>query len=300
MLTNINKIKQICLFALIGLIVIGFTCVSLIPKASDKESKPLPQSSTTTTSTTTTTTTTAKNPDTPDDPKPIEPKNIKICIDAGHGWNDPGVVWPLPNDNGGDIENGDTPAISYYEKDINIEIAKHMRDALVSMGYEVVMMRESDDTISPSGIASDGICNITRRVEWLNTQNDIDLVVSIHCDSVPSSTATYGTRIYYLAERIDNLAEKFGNHDLDALGNELKSFLFNEGVLPKSPSLDNESKRLLTLTAAKMPAILIECGFMTSPYDLRVLTDADYQKLYGTCLANAVNSYFDIINRQAT
>lgn len=52
----------------------------------------------------------------------------KVCIDAGHGGNEPGAVGP----------NGTK------EKDVTLQIALLARDALQRCGIEVVMTRNSD------------------------------------------------------------------------------------------------------------------------------------------------------------
>src|SRR5690606_1224957 len=65
---------------------------------------------------------------------------VKIYIDPGHGGNDPGAV-----------------ANGLREKDLNLKIAKYMRDYLLNnyTGVSVRMSRETDKTVSLSARTND-------------------------------------------------------------------------------------------------------------------------------------------------
>jgi len=43
-----------------------------------------------------------------------------------------------------------------------------------------------------------------------------------------------------------------------------------------------------------MPAILVECGFMSTKDDLNKLIDPHYQALLGTSIANGIEDYFNL------
>lgn len=75
----------------------------------------------------------APNPvaDFPDQPpygKP--PSAVCVCIDAGHGGHDPGVISPH----------------GWREKDVNLMQARAIRDALEKAGFNVVMTRDGDSS----------------------------------------------------------------------------------------------------------------------------------------------------------
>ncbi|MGD8558821.1 MAG: N-acetylmuramoyl-L-alanine amidase [Gammaproteobacteria bacterium] len=106
-----------------------------------------------------------------------------IVIDPGHGGKDPGAVGKL----------------GVYEKDVALQIAKRLRDRLANYdGYEVLMTRASDDTIS-----------LSDRVEFANA-NNADLFISIHINYFPSEKSFIET--YYFGSTDDaavaNLAKR--------------------------------------------------------------------------------------------
>lgn len=217
------------------------------------------------------TTPSSSTPPTTDKPV-VTPRGIKICIDAGHGWADKGTNSRVTDEDGK----------PYYESDITLEISKKLRDKLEAMGFDVVMIRENDTDISPAGIAADNICNITRRVEWINKQDDIDLMISIHCDSFSDSSVN-GARIYYNADT---------HPETNLLGNGIAASLLDGGASSRFPILYDDSTRLFSLKNSKMPSILVECGFMTSDTDIANLIDPTYQGLFAECLANAISNYY--------
>ncbi len=95
------------------------------------------------------------------------PSNIIICIDPGHGGNDPGAIGPT----------------GLQEKEPNLDIALRVRAKLQGAGYRVIMTRESDVTRS-----------MQQRVDFANS-NGAHLFISIHNNAfvtpVPNGTETY-------------------------------------------------------------------------------------------------------------
>jgi len=205
---------------------------------------------------------------------PVTPKNIKICVDAGHGWADGGAVSPYTDPDGKMIT----------ESDINLAISKELEKALIARGYKVVMIRENDTDIGPAGIAADNICNVNRRVEWINSQKDLSLVISIHCDTFEGPVSASGTRIYFqntVHPEIATLAQFIADH------------LANDGVAGKYPlTYPDAGSKFLPLKASKTQSILVECGFITDEGDTNNLIDPSYQKNFAKAVAKAIDEFF--------
>ena len=197
---------------------------------------------------------------------PVETDKI-ICIDPGHGWTDSGCVSSFTDKDGKPI----------YEKDINLAIAKYMKEELERRGYGVVMIRESDDLPSLSG--SEGI---VARTQWVNGQDKIALMISIHCDSYEDAAAT-GTRVYWYN----------ANHpELTELGELLSTnLIFGEDPNSKIPLFPDTKGKFYPLTACSKPAVLVECGYLTNQKDAENLTDSEYQTAFGKALARSVDEY---------
>ena len=204
---------------------------------------------------------------------PVTDKDKYICIDAGHGWSDRGSIASFTDADGNPV----------YESQINLEIAKYMRDELEAMGYKVVMIRENDNEISPAGIGTDGICNVHRRVDYINSRDDIALMFSIHCNSY-SGASVYGTRIYYRQDVHPGVA---------SLAAYMKEAYKESGTLEKDALLypTGLPEGFYPLTASNAPSILVECGFITNRDDFDRLTDAGFQQRFAKDMASAVDRY---------
>lgn len=259
--------------AAICIVLAIFLLCSLISVAGSSKKEDTKNNSTTLSSSTNApdvTTPGSEDPNSPSTPE-VPPKGITVCIDAGHGWKDKGTNSTITDNDGK----------PYYESDVTLEISKKLRDALEEMGYTVVMIREDDSMTSPAGMKDD-ICNIERRVDWVNSQTDIDLMISIHCDSFSSSDVN-GARIYYNSEY---------HSEMDLLANGIASSLLDKGASSRFPIIYNDSDRLYSLKYANPSSILVECGFMTSDIDIANLIDPEYEQLFASCLAGAIDAYY--------
>lgn len=193
-----------------------------------------------------------------------------ICVDAGHGVGDSGAISPIK------IE-GEPPVC---EKDINLDISVFLAEQLRDMGYTVVMTRGADGEKPACGYDADGKAGIVRRVTWANEQG-YDLYVCVHSDSVDDDSVK-GSRLYYNTGN-----NKKTNAALcDALSAEMEAFSGKAPIIKKHADL-------YAVTATKMPAVLIECGFVTNREDLANLTDPGWQQPFAAALARGIDRYLE-------
>ncbi len=94
---------------------------------------------------------------------------VKICIDPGHGGNDPG------NTAGKDV----------LEKSVALLQAQAIADELRARGATVVMTRTGDQSLS-----------LEQRVQFGNASN-CDLFISVHYNSAGKDAKPYGAQTYY-------------------------------------------------------------------------------------------------------
>lgn len=203
----------------------------------------------------------------PASPDPEKAKTV-ICVDAGHGVGDVGAISPFTGENGSAI----------YEKDINLELCLYLADELRSLGYTVVMARGADEEEPAAGYDAEGKCGIRQRVTWANAQG-YDLYISIHCNSFTDPDVS-GTRLYY--HKDNNGTEN------KALCNALSTALLRfSGTSPKIVS----DADLYAVTATKMPAVLIENGFITNKDDLANMTDSQWQQQFAKAVAEGIDEF---------
>lgn len=152
---------------------------------------------------------------------------------------------------GGD-DNG---AVWGYEEedDTNLIISFLLRCELEKRGQEVFMTRESDQAVS-----------LRERTNYANRLG-ADLFVSIHCDAFHNTTA-HGMSVHVHPECseasmkkatavVASLAKRFPNHK-------------NRGV---------KASNFHVLRETDMPAMLIECEFLSNPETRRFLKEPENQ-----------------------
>lgn len=179
--------------------------------------------------------------------------NPLIVIDAGHGGEDTGC-----SRNGVD------------EKDINLDIAVHIKEQLCALGYEVLMTRESDETVS-----------LEERVGLAN-DNGASLYISIHQNACEEETSDVrGIETYYNAgkeddsKRLAQLIQQQLTDNTDALDREI---------------LANES--LYVIRQTNMPACLVETGFLSNNEERELLVEEGYQEQLAASIVSGVELYF--------
>ncbi|MBN1288562.1 MAG: N-acetylmuramoyl-L-alanine amidase [Actinobacteria bacterium] len=115
--------------------------------------------------------------------------SAKVCIDPGHGGNEPGA-----------IQNG------VQEKDVNLAIALKAKPLLQQLGYEVVMTRETDIDVS-----LEGRCQIANR-------NCVDAFVSIHNNAYLTTSEGTETYCYFNSEEGRRLATDVHSNVIKRIG----------------------------------------------------------------------------------
>lgn len=168
--------------------------------------------------------------------------NMLICIDPGHGGSDPGAV---AKDGG-------------KESDIALDISLQLEKHLKAMGHKVVMTRRSDTDVYPG---LDDTKELQARCDVANKAG-ANMFVSIHCDAFSDATVS-GARVFHYP------GSKTGQLTANKVADAMKI------VAGKALIFADASKYVLKNTA--MPALLIECGFMTNAVDLALLREPSYR-----------------------
>lgn len=190
-------------------------------------------------------------------PLPL-PKAEVIIIDAGHGGKD-----------GGAISKRDR----YEEKEFTLETAFLTRHALHQLGYKTIMTR-NQDTFIP----------LETRAEIANDL-DADLFVSIHYNYSPNSEAE-GVEVYYYKENKTPPSSRI-----------VKSRSLGDSVLKKIISQTGAQSRGLkqanfaVIRQTKMPAILVEAGFLSNLNEREKIRDPQYKRSIAWGIAKGIDQY---------
>ena len=212
-----------------------------------------------------------------------------IMLDPGHGGKDPG-----------------TTANTIQESLFTMQMAKKVAAALEAQGFTVILTRTKDTYIP-----------LQERPLMANAQK-ADLFISLHANANANS-AIQGLETYYLdsakskdaalAAARENGIDVGGVSDLqfilsDLTGNSkrneshrlasmVQKEILNRAANGKQAMVDNgvRSAPFYVLMGAKMPAILVEFGYVTNTEDATNLRSDRFLQLQAAGLADAVSAY---------
>lgn len=184
--------------------------------------------------------------------------NKIIIIDPGHGGGDPGKPGKYGK----------------HEDELNLEIATKLRDLVDESGGISLMTRE-DDSLSDNNLMKD----LKNRV-LLGNNIKGDIFISIHLNSYPE-TQYKGAQVFYQKNSPQ------GKLLAKLIQDELKKTLD-----PKNDRMAKETSTFFVLRHAKMPAVIVECGFMSNPGEERLLNDKKYQYRIAWAIYKGISRYF--------
>lgn len=191
-------------------------------------------------------------------------KTLKVLIDAGHGGPDGGAVG----------------ANGTIESEINLEIASKLAEVLGGKGIDTIMTRSGSDGVRKENAEGwSKIEDMRLRLQMIKKSN-ADLFISIHMNHF-QQTSVHGLRLFYAAnhEEIKPLA-----------GNMQERMSKITGA--KISAVRAADKSLFLMKAPPMPAILVECGFLSNPGEEKNLKDEEYQAKLAWAIAEAVEEHF--------
>ena len=179
-----------------------------------------------------------------------------IMIDPGHGGTDKGA----PGRSG------------LLEKNLNLSMALKLRTALRKLGFQVIMTRAADLTLSLQARAD--LCEKFRP----------DLFLSIHCNAASGKTIT-GIETFAMTPQgcASSNDSKPGNTKSSGnafdKNNYRLAYEIQKALLRNTEAEDRGVKhaRFFVLRNASCPAVLIETGFISNQREGALLNRADYQ-----------------------
>jgi N-acetylmuramoyl-L-alanine amidase len=202
-----------------------------------------------------------------------------VIIDAGHGGKDPGATNPLGT-----------------ESTYNLALANRVKALLEKAGFKVVLTRNSDEYLS-----------LQERVEAANAVKEEALFLSLHFNSggrdargietftlSPPGVAHYGSDV----KSSDALARRGNEHDS---ANIALATAVHGSILRRlgANTVDRGIKRarFSVLSGVSHPAILFEGGFMSHPYEARLIANDQYQMAIASGIEDAVIRYQKAVTR---
>ena len=185
-----------------------------------------------------------------------------VVLDAGHGGEDGGAV-------------GVNRAL---EKDINLAIALAVRECLVESGVPVQMIRDADISVGNaalSTVAERKRSDIQRRAEIVN-QTENCILVSIHQNFFEESQYS-GAQMFYS-----------GNHAESAVLAESIRCSIVRDIQPENTRQNKSAEGIYLLSHVSVPAVIVECGFLSNLQEAARLSDPEYQMQMAKSVADGI------------
>jgi N-acetylmuramoyl-L-alanine amidase len=189
-------------------------------------------------------------------PAPALPK--LIVVDAGHGGKDAGAA---------------SKRFDYEEKALTLQTALAICRHLNELGYKTQLTRSSDAFIP-----------LEKRAEMANELN-ADLFVSIHYNFSANEEAK-GIEIFTYHEAKTPTSKRVIVSK--EVGHEVLKSLVRE---TKATSRGLKEANFAVIRETKMPAILIEAGFLSNAVERKKLRDPTYLELIALGIAKGVDRY---------
>ena len=201
-----------------------------------------------------------------------------VMLDPGHGGKDPGAI----------AANG------LQEKAVALDIALRVRAILSAAGVRVLMTREKDVFV-----------DLAARPAAAAKQK-ADLFVSIHLNAT-ANTAVHGLETYitavedYPPTTEPKLAGKYPrkpnnayNHSNSVLGHQLQKAVQS---ITRAEDRGLRHARFVVIRESTMPAILVECGYLTNPTEANRLSTSSYRDTIAQGIAQGILNYFSLVNQ---
>lgn len=229
-------------------------------------------------------------------PAPAREKPFVVVLDPGHGGDQDGALSPA----------------GVKEKDLTLRIAQRLGSALRRRGVRVVLTRTGDLSVP--------LANRPAIADAIRA----DLFVSVHLNSMPTAEQrqrTSGIETYFLSadatdahatavaarENADRIAgeEKLDPSDpvagilsdladAESLAESSRvAYLLHERLVAALGAEDHGVKQapFYVLAGARMPAVLLELGFVSHEADAAKLVTRPYQERIAEAIAEGVQAY---------
>src|SRR5216110_3480797 len=166
----------------------------------------------------------------------------------------------------GGFDRGGIPGQRIPEKEMTLDVAQRLKTVLAASGYNVVMTRDSDVFVP-----------LPTRVAIANSYRNA-IFVCIHFNSTKRAGA-------------DGIETYFYSRDSLPLASAVHYFV--AGGAP-SPNRGVRRRGYYVLRKTKVPAVLVECGFLTNPTEAAYAQNATYRQKLAEEIAAGVRGRFSV------
>ena len=191
--------------------------------------------------------------------------NKIVILDAGHGVPDYGT----------ESSNGTT------EQELNLAITLKLQQLLEQSGTKVILTRSDDNgiyEIDKDSIRSKKVSDMKNRV-YIGNNSDADIYVSIHMNYYTDSQYN-GWQTFYQSK----------SEESKKLANIIQESL-NENI-GQNKRVPMAIKGAYIMDKVEIPAVIVECGFLSNKSDETKLKTDEYQSKLAWGIYMGIQQYF--------
>ncbi|QGG47148.1 N-acetylmuramoyl-L-alanine amidase family protein [Heliorestis convoluta] len=213
-------------------------------------------------------------------PSAISPLQGKtILVDVGHGG----------------VDGGASKGDSFLEKDMNLQMALQLQKTLQQHGAITFLSRDSDRDLSgvnPNDRRRNTL-DLTNRIRWAN-QVGGDIFLSLHMNSSQSSRVRGALLLYYKHVKENSDAERLARHLQRELNYFYSAYAHKGEIYKHEPIKGN----YFVLKHTKMPAVIVEMGFVTNAEDRKIFQQESFQEEFCEAIVKGLIKYFSQVPDQ--
>ena len=172
-----------------------------------------------------------------------------LVIDPGHGGFDGGAV----------ADDGTV------EAQVNLAVSLQIEELARLVGMETAMTRRDDtamDSPEAGTVRQRKVSDLKNRVEFANGVPG-GVLLSIHQNSLPGFKSVHGAQVFY-------------NKSGEALALAVQEAL-NTVINDRPKEIKAAGSNIYLLDNAEIPAVLVECGFLSNQQETALLNAQTYQ-----------------------
>lgn len=193
--------------------------------------------------------------------------SIKVVVDAGHGEPDGGAV----------------SADGIKESDLNLQIAQKLKTKLEESNIEVIMTREDENNIAAESEQQKTIrqiktSDLNNRVKIAN-ESDAMFLISIHMNKFENSKYS-GWQTFY--SQSSEEGKKLAESIQESIG---------EVVQRNNNRTALKIDGIKIIDKSKIPAVIVECGFLSNQEECALLQDESYQEKLAEGIKIGIQNY---------